>query len=225
MNPKSSRELMADLCFDTFGVPALFIVNTAVLSLFCYGRTTGVVLTSGESTTSAVPVYECYSLPHAIARFDIGGRHVTNHMVQLLAASGHFNFHSTVAEREIVRDIKEKLGIVAHARGFRTEANASDGRHTSVALQAEYHLPDGNVVVIGDERAQCTEPLFNPMIIGIDALGAPQLLHRAITLCEGICDELYCNIVLAGGNTMFEGFAERLEQEIATLAPPNAHPR
>jgi len=65
-NPKKNREELVDMMFDYFKVPALYLGNQAVLSLFATGRTTGTVLDSGEGVTHAVPIYEGYAIPHAI---------------------------------------------------------------------------------------------------------------------------------------------------------------
>jgi actin len=65
-NPKKNREQLVDMMFEDFEVPKLYIGNTAVLSLFATGRTTGTVLDAGEGVTHAVPIYEGYAIPHAI---------------------------------------------------------------------------------------------------------------------------------------------------------------
>ncbi|KAJ1927463.1 centractin- actin- protein of the dynactin complex, partial [Linderina macrospora] len=111
LNPSSNREQAAQIFFETFNVPAFYTSIQAVLSLYASGRTTGIVLDSGDGVTHAVPVFEGFALPHAIRRVDIAGRDVTDHLQVLLQKAGHgFN---TTAEHEIVRQIKEKICYVA----------------------------------------------------------------------------------------------------------------
>jgi len=88
MNPKVNREKMTSLMFETFQVQGMYVSIQAVLSLYSNGRTTGCVIDSGDGVTHAVPVFEGYSIPHAVKKNLIAGRAITNHMTNLLQADG-----------------------------------------------------------------------------------------------------------------------------------------
>ena len=108
-NLKENRGKMAQSLFETFDVPAMYIGVQAVLSLYSTGRVTGIVLDSGDDVTHIVPIQDGYPLQH-VTRMDIAGRAMTDWMFKLLNERGRGSVAS--AEREVVRDIKEKLAFV-----------------------------------------------------------------------------------------------------------------
>ena len=214
LNPKVNREKMTQIMFETFNVPCLYIAIQAVLSLYSAGRTTGIVCDSGDGVTHTVPIYEGFSIPHAVSRIQLAGRDLTQFMAKLLTERG-YNFTSS-AEMEIVRDIKEKTCFVA-ADFEAAMKQASD----SSSLEMNYELPDGKIITIGSERFRCPEYLFKPLEMnGRELDSVQELTYKSIQECDvDVRRDLYQNIILSGGTTMFEGIGERLLKEIESRAP------
>ncbi len=213
LNPKENRERMAEIMFETFNVPALYVNVQAVLSLYATGRTSGCVIDIGDGVTHVVPIYDGFALTHAVKRLDIAGRDVTSHLQRLLRLRG--SFFTSSSEREIARDIKEKLCYVA------TDPEKEIAISKKVAkIEREYVLPDGAKISLNNERFMAPECLFNPSLIGKELESIDEIIVGAISECDvDLRRDLYSNIVLSGGSTMFPGIKERLTKEIKEKIP------
>lgn len=208
LNPRLNREKMAEIMFETFNVPALYIATQAVLSLYAFGRTTGCVIDIGDGVSHIVPIFEGFALSHAIQRIDLAGRDVTTYLQRLLRQNG--NLFTSSAEKEIVREIKEKLCYVA------IDPEKEIILSNKVAgMEKAYMLPDGETITIGLEQFLAPECFFNPAVLGKELAPLDDVIVGAISDCDvDLRRDLYSNIVLSGGSTMFPGIKERLSREI-----------
>jgi actin-related protein len=210
-NPLKNREQMSEIMFEKFNVPKLYIAIQAVLSLYAAGRTTGIVLDSGDGVTHTVPIYDGFIVNHCNLRTNLAGRNMTNYMGRLLMEQGLYLHNSS--EREIVKKIKEKLCYLSLNYQKELKTNHKHEKYT---------LPDGQIIKIGQERFKCPEALFNPSLLRKEIPGIHELIKNTIDNCDiTIRKNLYNNIILSGGTTTFKGFKDRLELELENLVNKN----
>lgn len=207
ISPRTNREKVAEILFEHFHVPAMQTAHQALLALYAYGRTTGLVLGSGHGTSYAAPILTGDLAPLDTYRLDVAGADLTEYLAQLLLAGGH-----SPPEKGLVNQFKEACCYVAldvKAEMARTQAQA----------RVDFRLPDKQVFTLGSERFCCPEALFQPNLLGLNQPGLPQLALLSISRLEAKQQEqLLANVVLEGGSTMLSGFPERLRQDLGPQA-------
>jgi len=215
LNPKTNREKMTTIMFETFNVPCLYDSVQGVLALYASGRTSGVVLDSGDGVSHTVPIYEGYAIPHAIQRIFLAGRDLTEYLREILKDRG-LSF-TTPAELEVVRNIKETMCYVA--QDYEGAMKEAQDNH---ACEKNYELPDGRKILIGNERFRCAEILFQPSLARHDLEGVHKYCFDSVMKCDSdVRRDLFANVILSGGSTLFENCAERMWHEMHQLAPTN----
>ena len=210
--PKGDEYKLIETLFETLDVHAFCIAPSIKLALLANGRFTGSVIDIGGGITEVGSCYEGTLLPPATC-IPVGGSDVTNYMVKILRhLGGRFD---TRHDEGIVHKAKEKWGYVA--LDFDEELKKTDWDDR---CSITYPFSTGDSLTLTNERFQCPEILFNPRLNAFQFDGIVKILVDDIMKRDvDIREELFANICLSGGSTMFPGFAERLEKEITSLAP------
>lgn len=213
-DPNPDRVKLCQLLFGTFKSPAVYVANSPYLALLSTGRTTGVVLDSGHGVTQAVPVYEGHLLPHAVVQLDFGGSQVTDYLASKIGIAGdERNFYPVGADAG--RQIKETLCYVA--QDFDAEMQKPDPNRPK-----EHRMPDGQTLPLGVHGFRGPEGLFKPNLLGRNEDGVHKAIYNAVMKCDPqIQKALWANVMVAGGNTLFPGFEQRLKRELRALVPPS----
>ena len=206
----TDKERYAEMMFEGVHVPAVHIAYQSLLSMYSYGRTSALVVESGHGASHVVPIYEGYIIRSIFGRADYAGLDITHYLMKLLNESGNaFTDHQV----NIIQDLKEKCCY--------TSLDLTQDLSLPVQMQQmDYQLPDGRLVTVGKERFLCAEALFKPALLGSQQPGLLQLTLSCLKKCSAdINKKMVGNILLCGGSTMMEGFANRFQMELARLCP------
>uniref|UniRef100_H2ZH18 Actin-like protein 6B n=1 Tax=Ciona savignyi TaxID=51511 RepID=H2ZH18_CIOSA len=248
-NERSKREKSSEIMFEKYNVPAFFLCKSPVLSAFANGRSTGVVLDSGATHTSAVAVHDGYVLQQRIVKSPLGGDFVLMQCREMLQS---LNIdvvpHYMVASKEEVKpeappkwEKKKNLPEVTESwRKYMinhtlydfvvnvlqvADSENFEQEHANMP-KVPYCFPNGYNREFGVERMSVVENLFNPARIRGAApnsmLGVPHVVSSCINMCDvDIRPGLYSSVIVTGGNTLLQGFTERLSNELASKTPPS----
>ena len=204
---------MTQVMFEKFNVPSMYVAIQGVLSVYASGRGNAIVLECGDGVTQTLAVNQGHVFHDAIIRSDFSGDGLTDFLMEILSKRGYM--FSTNYEKEIVRDVKEKLCFVAFDYEQAIEKTVSE---------KTYELPDSQLIKIKNECIKCPEALFKPNLVELNkSQGIHELIYNSIMKCDiDTRSQFFTNIILSGGSTMFPGFEERLKKEISILAPNSA---
>lgn len=214
--PRSNREKMTQIMFETFNTPAIYISSSLLLSLYGAGRLTGIVLEIGHTTSYTVPILKGYAIPHAALRQEISGIQLTDFLIKSLIDRRLYKSYSK-SDRDMVRLIKETL--------FSVSLDYKHDIFNTINNENVYRLPDGSRVRLGADLIRIPETLFKPFLCSVCSpgwkpdLGVHESIYTAVNGCgNDIRNYLYNNIVLSGGSSLISGLRERLEKEISLLS-------
>lgn len=226
--PPEDWRKMGEILLEGAGVSGIYLANKSVLSMYGGGRTTGVCVDTGEDMTYIVPCWEGSPLPDATLILKLGGKHITDRLLSLLA-QGKYSFPDDTfliwkragkstnrlciaSRRDVVREAKEKYCK------FYDQAFPSNGLKD--VEEEVLRLPDGNIVVVGDEAFSAPELMFQPELIKKKYSSLTELVYESVMRCdEKLRPRLLSNIMLTGGNSLMPGLDVRLQKELSKMLP------
>jgi actin len=212
--PSDSRQKLAEILFDHLGIDSLYITNNSTLSLYSNGKTTGTVVDIGYKTTSFVPIYEGFVLHHAVTKVDTGGKDLTDYFALILSQRPDNIKFTNEGQKSMINELKEKICEVAE------DYDSQIKRCIDQKIKETYNLPDGTKINIGPEKYQCPELLFQPQFFQRDHFGLHEQTFKSIKKCdEDIEKDLFQNVVLCGGSSLFNKIRKKFEKELQSLAP------
>lgn len=248
-NTRAKREKLTELMFEHYNIPAYFLCKTAVLTAFANGRSTGLILDSGSTHTTAIPVHDGYVLQQGIVKSPLAGDFITMQCRELFQEMNvELIPPYMIASKEAVREgspanwkRKEKLPQVTRSwhnymcncviQDFQASAlQVSDSTYDEqVAVQmptVHYEFPNGYNCDFGAERLKIPEGLFDPSNVkglsGNTMLGVSHVVTTSVGMCDiDIRPSLYGSVIVAGGNTLIQGFTDRLTRELSQKTPPS----
>ncbi|CAH1156110.1 unnamed protein product [Phaedon cochleariae] len=237
-NQRQKREKLTELMFEKYKVPAFFLVKNAALAAFANGRATALVIDSGATHTSAVPVLDGYVITNAVVKSPLGGDLLVLRAREMLESIGvDLTPAALIASKEVIRE-KEKPKFTKKKFNFQptnswmtymVKRTVQDFQQTvlqvsenpydeKVAMNipaVQYEFPTGYHQDFGPERFKLAEGLFDhPM------LGAGYIASTSAGMCDvDIRPALYSSVVLTGGNSLVQGFSDRLSRDLSSRTP------
>lgn len=250
LNTRNKREKLTELMFEKYQVPAFFLVKNAVLAAFCNGRATGLVVDSGATHTSAVPVQDGFVLSQAIVKSPLGGDYISMQCKQFLQENDievvptyQIGSKELVKEREKAKWTKKKnlpevtqswhnymvKRVVQDFQNSVLQVSESsyDEKIVSSVPAVHYEFPNGYHQDFGSERFRIPEALFDPSVVqmrggmvGNTMLGVGHIVTTSVGMCDvDVRPALYNSVVITGGNSLIQGFPERLNRDLGMKIP------
>ena len=224
LNSPDNREYTAEIMFETFNVPYLYIGMQAMLAIAASWTSkspkslTGCVVDSGDGVTHVIPVIEGYPISNAIQHVPVAGREMTLFISELLkdrekSVPPGDRFATAKAIKE--RYCRVAMHPSAMFKKFDDKRDEYILKYTGTASKTGKKFE----CEVGPERFLAPEVWFSPEIVSSEyTTPISVLIDRAVQLSP-ITNrtQLYGNIVLSGGSTTYKGLGKRLQSDVQVL--------
>jgi len=226
-----TQECIEEAVFEDFGFEGLIRTTSTSLAAYKYLKENCkdfcLVVESGFSFTHITPFYKGQVILEGIRRLNVGGKHLTNHLKEVVS----YRQLMVMDETYVMNQVKEELCYVS--TDFKGDMNMARCRGQENPIVRDYVLPDyanirkgyaktreassgkpvnsEQIISLNNERFTIPELLFNPSDIGMKEMGISEAIVDAVQSClADVQPHLYSNVILIGGNTLFKGFRDRM---------------
>eukprot|EP00924_Labyrinthula_sp_SR-Ha-C_P015406 snap_masked-scaffold_71-processed-gene-0.16-mRNA-1 protein AED:1.00 eAED:1.00 QI:0/-1/0/0/-1/1/1/0/385 len=221
----SSKEKIVELLYESYLTPSLAFYNQSSGSLYAQGKTTGLVLDSGEGKTSVLPIVDGFSVLQSLQMLDVGGQDLTQSLHKRIRK--YSKFPGKEPRMDWVQSLKEKHCFVC-MNYDQVYTDSRLEREKYFIDDVEYKLPDGEKITFSleEELFQIPEGMFkpdvNPSYQYMKSKSLPMIMAESVARSES--DEttrrtLFSNVLLTGGNMRFKGMRERMGMELKKHVP------
>ncbi|CAG2244005.1 ACTL6B [Mytilus edulis] len=210
-NVKGKREKLAEIMFEKYNVPAFFLCKNAVLTAFANGRSTGLVLDSGATHTSAVPVYDGYVIQQAIVKSPLAGDFISMEIKKLME-----ELEVNVVPPYQIKT-KEPVGFMEEAKWKKKDLPEVTKSYHNYMVKDVYQDFAASVVQVMDTPYEQSSAETMPNI----HYEFPNGYNQDFGFEKyKVCRSLYSSVIVTGGNTLLQGFTDRLNRDLSTKTPP-----
>ncbi|KAL7714721.1 hypothetical protein QTN25_007809 [Entamoeba marina] len=206
------------IMFESFDVPCLSSFLQEQLSMYSTGKSNGITVQCGESGCTIIPIIDGKANLKNKEVVNVTGNDMNDYFALSLIKNGlNINFQ---CNGPLITQQREQFCYVS-------QDYFNEIQHIQPKL---YKLPDDSMLKIDDEMITCPEALFNPKVLNINDDGIHTSTIQVLSKYNNeISNELINNILLCGGNCMYNGCIQRFENEmlistnktIKTLQLPN----
>lgn len=204
------KSKLQHLFFNSLKFPSLLFLHESQAILSTLQKTSGVIVSMGESTTYISTIFHGFTNIMARDVFPITGKDLTNYFLNLILTRIGTSKNIYI-DKSIAREIKEKLSLcVLNPQEEQKRVKGGLTKYDRVI-----DLPDGSNLKINLERFLLSEPLFNPKLAHVDYIGLPEAISKVIKTWEREnWEELLGNIILSGGGSLITGLDQRIQFEL-----------
>jgi centractin len=198
--PMTTLERICKMAFEDIAIPAILITNPLRTTLLSTGKTTGTVIECGAQLSQVACFVNSHYTPYV--QTCMNGDDITRELMNLLNHNGYSFSWTSHYDREVVDDMKTKMCCIAQNNDGQVESKT-------------YELPDGNMVMLQNERTQAPEILFSKKFNY--SKNVQDAILDAWAACTGVGtfkQAVKSDVVFGGGTTRFSGFGDRLTTEL-----------